>query len=422
MNTGINSSASFSFILPTRIEYGIGSHRKIPDFLKEVGVRRILIITDPGVANLSWFTQLKALLTQRDYEVEVFSGVESNPKDRNVEEAAEVARKVKADCLLAIGGGSPIDCAKVVSILAVYGGKPRDYEDPSRIGQHPLPLIAVPTTAGTGSEVTFGAVITDTKDRFKFTVKSPLLAPKIALLDPELTLSMPPSLTASTGMDALTHAIEAYTSSASEPLADACALYAAELLVSYLPRVVQQGTDVEARSAVLLGSLLAGIAFSHSDVGAVHCIAEALGGMYDLPHGVCNAVCLPYVMEYCLESNIIRYARLGQAMGVQLILPTDTLISTGSMSGPHTEGFPEKTHGISETKESIRRKAQATAQLVKDLAQKVGLPDFRSFAVPESDFPLIAEKSAANGSNRDNIPILTKEDYLQILKRLQGGG
>jgi alcohol dehydrogenase len=415
MNTGLNSSASFSFILPTRIEYGIGSHRKIPDFLQEAGVRRILIITDPGVAKLSWFTQLKARLTQRDYEVEVFSGVEPNPKDRNVEEAAEAARKVKADCLLAVGGGSPIDCAKVVSILAVYGGKPRDYEDPSRIGPHPLPLIAVPTTAGTGSEVTFGAVITDTKARFKFTVKSPLLAPKIALLDPELTLSMPPSLTASTGMDALTHAIEAYTSRASEPLADACALYAAELLLSYLPRVVQQGTDIEARSAVLLGSLLAGIAFSHSDVGAVHCIAEALGGMYDLPHGVCNAVCLPYVMEYCLESNILRYARLGQAMGVYSTPPTGVSIPKSSPTAPDTRG-------IRETQESVRRRAQATVHLVKDLARQVGLPDFRSFAVPESDFPLIAEKAAANGSNKDNVPILTQEDYLRILKRLQGGG
>jgi len=415
MNKGINSNASFSFILPTRIEYGIGSHRKIPDFLKEAGVRRILIITDTGVAKLSWFAQLKTLLTQRDYEVDVFSGVEPNPKDRNVEAAAEAARLAKADCLLAIGGGSPIDCAKVVSILAVSGGKPRDYENPSRIGHQPLPLIAVPTTAGTGSEVTFGAVITDTKARFKFTVKSPLLAPKIALMDPELTLSMPPPLTASTGMDALTHAIEAYTSSASEPLADACALYAAELLASHLPRVVQQGTDVEARSAVLLGSLLAGIAFSHSDVGAVHCIAEALGGMYDLPHGVCNAVCLPYVMEYCLESNILRYARLGQAMGVYSTPPRGVSIPKSSPTAPDTRG-------IRETQESVRRRAQATVHLVKDLARQVGLPDFRSFAVPESDFPLIAEKAAANGSNKDNVPILTQEDYLRILKRLQAGG
>ena len=408
-------SSSFSFVLPTQIEYGSGIHRKIPDFLKEVGARRILIITDPGVSRLTWFTQVRSLLTQRNDEVEVFSAVEPNPKDRNVEEAAGVAQKIKADCLLAIGGGSPIDCAKVVSILAVYGGKPRDYEDPSRIGDHPLPLIAVPTTAGTGSEATFGAVITDTKARFKFTVKSPLLAPKFALLDPELTLSMPPSLTASTGMDALTHAVEAYTSKASEPLADACALYAAELLASHLPRAVHQGTDLEARSAVLLGSLMAGIGFSHSDVGAVHCIAEALGGMYDLPHGVCNAVCLPYVMEYCLEANISRYARLGEAMGVYSKSLVGASIPTGSTNAPHTKG-------ITETKESIRRRALNTVHFVKDLAQRVGLPDFRSFAVPECDFPLIAEKSAANGSNRDNIPTLTKEDYLRILERLQAGG
>ncbi|MCX7786416.1 MAG: iron-containing alcohol dehydrogenase [Spirochaetes bacterium] len=387
---------SFSFILPTRIEYGAGIHKQLPKFLEELGSRKILIITDPGVSRLDWFTHTVDLLNAQKVKVEVYNGVEPNPKDRNVEEAAKVAQRIQADCLLAIGGGSPIDCAKVVSILAVYGGKARDYEDRSRIGPQPLPIIAVPTTAGTGSEVTFGAVITDTEAKFKFTVKSPLIAPKVALLDPDLTLSMPPALTASTGMDALTHAIEAYTSRVAEPISDACALHAAELISAYLPRAVRNGSDREARAALLTGSLLAGIAFSHSDVGAVHCIAEALGGMYDLPHGVCNAVCLPYIMEYCLEANQARYARLAEAL---------------------TRSFPPSSVPIGD----IPKAAQESVRLVRQLARDVGLPSFRSFHVPEADFPRIAEKSSANGSNKDNVPVLTKEDYLHLLRSMQTG-
>lgn len=374
----------FNFELPTTIEYGADSHTRLPEFLRRLDVRKVLIVTDRGLTSFPWFQNILNRIREEGFETGIFDGVEANPKDHNVEAAAREARRMGADCLVAIGGGSPVDCAKVVSILAVQGGKPRDYEDRSRIGPQPLPLITVPTTAGTGSEVTFGAVITDTAAKFKFTVKSPRIAPRFALVDPVLTLSMPAALTAATGMDALTHAVEAYTSRAAEPIADACALYAAELIARNLPRAVEHGQDIEARAAVLLGSLIAGIAFSHSDVGAVHCIAEALGGMYDIPHGVCNAVCLPVVMNYCKEACRDRYARLGLAMG-----------SPGGS-------------------------ADGTVAFVRDLALRVGLPEFRSFSVPVDDFPLIAEKSAANGSNRDNIPELSKGDYLTILRTLNG--
>ncbi|MFQ3619606.1 MAG: iron-containing alcohol dehydrogenase [Spirochaetales bacterium] len=394
----MNLISPFSFDLPTRIEFGMGTHKRVAEILRNLNLRRVLVITDSGISQLSWFTQILDSLLRGDFLVEVFDRIEQNPKDKNVIEAAEVAKQLRAEGLLAIGGGSPIDCAKVASILAVYGGTPRYYEDRNRIGPYPLPIVAIPTTAGTGSEVTFGGVITDTDAKFKFTVKSPLLAPRVALVDPELTLSLPPSLTAATGMDALTHAVEAYTSKASEPIADACALYAAELIAQNLPTVVCDGTNLQARSAVLLGSLLAGIAFSHSDVGAVHCIAEALGGMYDLPHGVCNAVCLPFVMEYCLEANLDRYARLGRAMGV---------LEQRSLTTPYTSSRP--------TNATL---AQATVVFVRALAQAVGLPSFQSFRVPSTDYPIIAEKAQVNGSNQDNIPVLTKADYLNILNRL----
>ena len=374
-------TAPFNFVLPTTIEYGAGASKRLPHFLRTLGIRRPLVITDRGLKGLPWFEGLVSLLKAEGFAVEIFDGVEANPKDYNVEAAAAAAKASDADGLVAIGGGSPIDCSKAAAILALQGGRPRDYEDRARIGEAVLPLLAVPTTAGTGSEVTFSSVITDSKAKFKFTVKSPRIAPKIALADPELTLSLPAVLTAATGMDALTHAIEAYTSRAAEPVADACALYAAELIARYLPRAVRDGQDLEARSAMLLGSLIAGLAFSHSDVGAVHCLAEALGGIYDIPHGVGNAVALPEVMEYCRDACADRYARLGKAMGTEA-------------------------------------SAEAAVAFVRNLAKEVGLPKFASFGVPPEDFPVIAEKSSKNGSNRDNIPELSKEDYLALLDRL----
>jgi len=374
-------SRSFGFILPTNIEFGAGCRRKLPETLADLGVKSPLLVTDRGLRALPWFEELVSLIRAAGLPAEIFDGVEANPKDYNGEAAADAARAFGADGIVAIGGGSPIDCSKAAAILALQGGKAREYEDRSRIGPAVLPIAAVPTTAGTGSEVTFSSVVTDSKAKFKFTVKSPKIAPRIALADPELGLSLPPARTAATGMDALTHAIEAYTSRAAEPIADACALYAAELIARNLPQAVDSGHDLEARAAMLLGSLIAGIAFSHSDVGAVHCLAEALGGMYDVPHGVCNAVCLPVVMDYCREACSDRYARLGAAMGAE-------------------------------------RSSEAAVAFVRDLARRVGLPEFASFGVPERDFPVIAEKSSVNGSNRDNIPTLSREDYLEILKRL----
>ncbi|MGD9274425.1 MAG: iron-containing alcohol dehydrogenase, partial [Desulfobacterales bacterium] len=306
--------------------------------------------------------------------------------DYNVEEGAKKAAFDKPDCLVAIGGGSPIDCAKAISVVASNGGQVRDFEGYGKISGAVLPLIAIPTTAGSGSEVTFSAVVTDSREHFKFSIKDPKIAPRVALVDPEMTLSMPAALTAATGMDALTHAIEAYTAKAAEPLSDAVALHAVELITTHLRAAVSEGQNIEARSGMLLGSLLAAIAFSHSDVAAVHCIAEALGGQYDLPHGVCNAVTLPAVMEYNLDYCVDRYARIAVAMGLG-------------------EGSVES------------RARQAVAE-VKKLAADIHLPEFRQLGVKEGDFEKLANNSAANGSNRDNPRPMEKGDYLKILMGL----
>lgn len=288
--------------------------------------------------------------------------------------------------MVAISGGSVIDCAKAIGVLVSHDGKRiKDFEGKTAVKKQILPFIAIPTTAGTGSEVTFSAVITDTENNYKMTVRSPFMAAKVALLDPKLTVTVPPHITASTGMDALTHAIEAYTVKVSEPVSDALALYAIELISNNLVNAVKNGEDIEARACMLVGSLLAGIAFSHSDVGSVHCMAEALGGVYDAPHGICNAVLLPYVMEYNVEFCIEKYARIAKAMG--------------------------------ETFETSREGAMKAVERIKKLATEVGLPSFKSLGVKEEDLEKLADMAAKNISTESNPREMTKEDYLTLFRR-----
>jgi len=379
-----NILSPFSFILPTEIRYGEGVVSELPDVLKNNNIRSVLVITDPVIAGQPFTEDILNELALAGIRTAVFDNVEPNPKDRNVSDAAAKAKEVKSESILAIGGGSPIDCAKAVSVVAALGGKVRVYEDSSRINGPVLPLFTVPTTAGTGSEVTFSSVITDTSEHFKFTVKSPKIAPRAAFIDPLYTHSKPPMLTAATGLDALTHAIEAYTAKAANPLSDAFALYAVELINRHLNTAVEQSGNSNARAGMMMGSLIAGIAFSHSDVASVHCIAEAMGGKYDTPHGICNAVVLPVVMEYNLDFAEERYARIASAMGLKFA--------------------------------SLREGAELAVNRVKEMVRENGLPSFSSLGAEEADFQELAEKSERNGSNKDNPRPMTAEDYMTVLR------
>ncbi len=381
-----NLMESFSFILPTEIRYGEKSTDDLPKELSRRNIDSVLLVTDPGIMEQSFAAGILKSLEDARIEVRIYDRVEANPKDRNVEEAAGIARDHKVKALVALGGGSPIDCAKAASVAATHPGNVRDFEDRSLISGNPLPLFTIPTTAGTGSEVTFSSVITDTREHFKFTVKSPRIAPRIAFIDPLLTHSMPSGLTAATGMDALTHAVEAYTARVATPLSDAAALYAVELITSHLEKAVSEPDNPEARAGMMTGSLLAGIAFSHSDVASVHCLAEALGGKYDAPHGACNAVALPVLMEYNLDFTVERYARIARAMGLAFTSPEE---------GAH---------------QAVDR--------TKQLARDVGLPTFRSLGVREEDFRELADNSARNGSNADNPRPMSSDDYMEVLKIL----
>jgi alcohol dehydrogenase len=381
-----NILREFSFELPTRIEYGVGVISKLGDELRLLKAQKVAIITDPGIIKAGLLDKITSILKEEKLLYNVFDGVDPNPKDQNVERGAQVVRSFGADAMVAISGGSVIDCAKAIGVLVSHDGKRiKDFEGKTAVKKQILPFIAIPTTAGTGSEVTFSAVITDTENNYKMTVRSPFMAAKVALLDPKLTVTVPPHITASTGMDALTHAIEAYTVKVSEPVSDALALYAIELISNNLVNAVKNGEDIEARACMLVGSLLAGIAFSHSDVGSVHCMAEALGGVYDAPHGICNAVLLPYVMEYNVEFCIEKYARIAKAMG--------------------------------ETFETSREGAMKAVERIKKLATEVGLPSFKSLGVKEEDLEKLADMAAKNISTESNPREMTKEDYLTLFRR-----
>ncbi len=376
----------FSYEMPTRVEFGRGTALKVGDEVRRLGCSRALLLSDNGVKNAGLLDGIQQALHSSSVPCELFLDIEPNPKDRNVAAAAEAVRSFKADCLVAVGGGSPIDCAKATAIVAAAGGTARDYEGRFKSDIPPLPIIAIPTTAGTASELTFGAVITDTVAKFKFTVKSTQLAPKVALADPEMTATMPKNLTAFTGMDALVHAIEAYTCRVATPFSDAPAITAMELIGKYLRRAWRDGGDMEAREGMLLGSLLAGIAFSHSDVAAVHCLAEALGAMYDAPHGACNSIALPAIMEFSMDACVERYARVASCLGLSYATPE--------------EG------------------AKKAVEEVKRMALDLELPSISVFGVREEDFEEIAAKSEANSSNPDNPKILSKADYIHILRKL----
>ena len=313
-----NLTKFFSFELPTKIIYGANCLDNLCVELKENKGKKPIIITDKGVENAGILKKITDLLHKDDFPYVIYAGVEANPKDVNVEEGAKIARENDCDCIIAVGGGSPIDCAKSVGVLLAHNDTEIKKYEGKTAATKPLPLfITIPTTSGTGSEITFSSVITDTKNKYKMTVKSKYTAAKVAICDPVLTLSVPPAVTAATGMDALTHAIEAYTATCSEPIADAVSLYAIELIYNNLKTAVFEGDNLQARSAMLMGSMLAGMGFSHSDVASVHCISEALGGMFDLAHGVCNAILLPHVMEYNKDYCVSKYARVAKAMGFE---------------------------------------------------------------------------------------------------------
>jgi alcohol dehydrogenase class IV len=310
-----------AFQAPTQVKFGVGKVATLGEELQiedDLGdLSRIVLVTDAGLAGLGVVERVKAGLEGSPFEiVAVFDDVPPDSDVAAVEAAAHAVTSSDADLVVAVGGGSVIDTAKAAAILATHGGRIHDYEGLFMVPGPCIPIVAIPTTCGTGSEVSAGAVIKDHAAKAKIILASPYSFPRMAVLDPEMLRSLPSRLVAFTGMDAMTHAIEAFVSTDREPFSEALALRAVEMLYDNLSRAVENGDDLDALSKLQIAAAMAGIAFTNAVLGATHAISHSVGGIHGLHHGLCNAVALPFVMEYNLETCPERYAALALARGV----------------------------------------------------------------------------------------------------------
>lgn len=294
----ILSSDIFSFSIPQNIVVGEGSLGRLPKLAKELHRKKGYIISGPHLRRIGMVDRCRLALAKEGMESEAFTETEGNPGTETVEKAAEGFRKSGADFIVAIGGGSPLDVAKAVAVVAVFGGKITDYEGQGKVPGPVVPMIAIPTTAGTGSEVTAFSVITDHSRNYKLTVVSNYLLPAYAILDPELITSVSKRTAAACGVDAMVHALEAYTSLAASPFSDMFALKALALIGGNIRAYVANRSNKKAAEAMLIGSLFAGIAFSHARLGDVHAMSHPVSAYFDVAHGVANAILLPVIVEY----------------------------------------------------------------------------------------------------------------------------
>ncbi|MBI4866750.1 MAG: iron-containing alcohol dehydrogenase [Candidatus Wallbacteria bacterium] len=383
----------FQFHLPTRIVFGKGLSADFSAELAELKVTRAFLVTEKFLHTLGIPERVMTALQAAGVAVAgCFDEVVPNSEVALCERGAELARKAGADCVVAVGGGSSIDTAKAIALLLSEGGRLLDYQGAQTLTRPLKPMVAIPTTAGTGSEVTMVAVINDPESESKISLVDRFLTPALAVLDPELTLTLPKRITAATGMDALTHAVEAYVDIESSPFSDALAAQAIRLVSKLLLAAVTEGGDVEVRSGMQIASTLAGVAFNHSMVGVVHGMAHALGGMCHVVHGEANAMMLPFGMEYNLDARERKFAEVARFMGID-------------------------TRGLSE-----RDAALAGIDHVRQLNQKLhelaGLPTALSqVGVPRDKLASVAGLAMTDGSMFYNPREVVEDEVLGMLER-----
>ncbi|TWH76714.1 alcohol dehydrogenase [Azomonas agilis] len=309
---------SSTFFIPAVNMMGAGSLEEAMVAIRNYGFKKALIVTDAGLAKFGVAAKIVDLLGQQDIAAVVFDGAQPNPTVGNVEKGLELLKSSNCDFVISLGGGSSHDCAKGIALVAANGGKIADYEGVDQSGKPQLPLISINTTAGTASEMTRFCIITDESRHVKMAIVDRNVTPLLSVNDPGLMVAKPKGLTAATGMDALTHAVEAYVSTAATPITDACALKAVELIATNLRNAVANGSDITARENMAYAQFLAGMAFNNASLGYVHAMAHQLGGFYDLPHGVCNAVLLPHVESFNASVCPDRLRDIAKAMGVNV--------------------------------------------------------------------------------------------------------
>lgn len=348
------------FVAPEFI-FGVGARHRVGFYARNMSARKVLIVTDLGVMSAGWLADVETDLSAVGIDSVVFHDLTSNPKDFEVMAGAEFYRKEGCDVIVALGGGSVIDCAKAIGIVHANNSDIYAFEGPDQVEIPGPPLICIPTTAGTSADISQFCIIVNSPERYKMAIISKSVVPDVALIDPETTLTLNSHLTACTGMDALTHAIEAFVSTASSPIVDVHALAAIKLICENIEEAVRNPASLSARENMLLGSLQAGLAFSNASLGAVHAMSHSLGGFLDLPHGECNALLLDHVVRFNITRVPERYQKIGEMMGLNL------------------SGLTEK-----------QRATQVTAHLT-GLRQSLGImTQMRSCGVREADIPELA--------------------------------
>ena len=353
--------------------------------IKTLGFKRALIVTDKPLVEIGLVGQVADKLGTAGIEVTVFDGVQPNPTSGNVESGLELLKANDCDFVVSLGGGSPHDCAKGIALVATNGGSIKDYEGLDVSTKPQLPLVAINTTAGTASEMTRFCIITDEARHIKMAIVDKHTTPILSVNDPELMLAKPAGLTAATGMDALTHAVEAYVSIAANPITDACAIKAIELIKANLVEAVDNGQSIDARDQMAYAQFLAGMAFNNASLGYVHAMAHQLGGFYDLPHGVCNALLLPHVQEYNAQVAAPRLKDVAKAMGVDVSAMDDV------------------------------QGANAAIEAIKALALAVKIPEnLTKLGVKAEDIPTLADNALKDACGFTNPKQATHEEICQI--------
>jgi alcohol dehydrogenase class IV len=379
-----------TFIIPPVLITGSGSSEKVGEESKKLEVKKGLIVTDEVLSKLGVLEGAKKALSENKIQFAVYDKISTEPTVDYVKEGLKTYRENGCDFLIAIGGGSAIDTAKAIAVMVTNPGSIENYKGLNKIPGKGVPLIAIPTTGGTGSEVTVFTIITDTKTDVKMLIGSPFIMPQVAIVDPLLTLSCPRGLTAAVGIDALTHAIEAYVSVKAQPMSDIFCLSAIELISGNLRQAWANGNNVEAREKTMLGALQAGIAFSNASVALVHGMSRPIGAYFHVAHGASNAALLGVVAEFSLIGNPTRYAHIARAMG-------------------------ENITGLNDL-EAAQLAAKAIKQLIKDIK----IPSLKALGVEKEKLdqlaPRMAEDAIASGSPGNNPRQATKDEIVELYK------
>lgn len=375
------------FFVKSDVTFGVDAVKELPKMLEGYKAKNVMVVYDAGVKMAGIAEKVLEEVKKANVNITIFDGVIPNPTNEVVEEAAEIAKKENIDVFVAVGGGSSIDLTKAVNILMINPGKIGEYGGMNLVKEDVLPLIAIPTTAGTSSEITNVVALTDTQAVCKYVIIDNKIVADKVIADPEFTKTMPPSVTAATGMDAITHAVESYISNMATPLTKYHSIRGLQIFYENLPKAVENGSDMQAREQMMLGCIVAGFGFSNANLGLVHGIAHTLSAHFHLAHGVANATVLPYVMEYNAESCPKEMVELAKAINLPL------------------------TGNIDEDKFALSKELLA-------MTKKVGIKTLSELGIKEKDFDMIAEdvlKEPVLGFNpRQNV---TKEEVIGILKK-----